>query len=141
MSRITRPSSAGAAANRSIAASASATSLSAPRSSSVSTRTPVAGMPHTSSCPSRNRWSTAARISGMASSRSPRRALSRAKYTLTIGNIAQEVSPAQEHVADLGQELLSAVTLGSRVAVHQRKAQRHPGEGHREVIAGSFGNP
>ena len=36
MSRITRPSSAGADANRSIAASASATSASAPRSSSVS---------------------------------------------------------------------------------------------------------
>jgi hypothetical protein len=33
-------------------ASASATSLSAPRSSSVSARTPVAGMPHTSSRPS-----------------------------------------------------------------------------------------
>jgi hypothetical protein len=39
-----------------------------------STRTPVAGMPPASSCPSRTRWSTAARRSGMASSRSPRRA-------------------------------------------------------------------
>ena len=37
MSRPTRPSSVGAAANRSIAASASATSPSAPRSSNVST--------------------------------------------------------------------------------------------------------
>ncbi len=85
MSRITKPSSAGAAANRSIAASASATSASAPRSSSVSTRTPVAGMPHCSSCPWRSRSSTAARMSGMAPSRSPRRALSRAEYTLTSG--------------------------------------------------------
>ena len=50
MSRITSPSSAWAAANRSIAASASATSPSAPRSSSVSTRTPVAGM-QDPSCP------------------------------------------------------------------------------------------
>ena len=89
MSRTTRPSSAGAAANRSIAASASATSPSAPRSSSVSTRTPVAGMPHASTVPSRTRSSRAARMSGMASSRSPRRALSRAEYTLTIANSAR----------------------------------------------------
>src|SRR6516225_4750830 len=27
------------------------------------------------------------------------------------------------------------------MAVHQRNAQRHPGEGHREVITGSFGYP
>ena len=85
MSRMTRPSSAGAAASRSVAASASTTSPSAPRSSSVSTRTPVAGTPNASSCPWRTRWSTAARMSGTASSRSPRRALSRATYTLTIG--------------------------------------------------------
>ena len=51
------------------------------------------------------------------------------------------MSPAQEHFADLGQELLSAVTLRSRLAVHQRKAQRHPGDGQREIITGSFGNP
>ncbi len=74
MSRGTEPSSAGAAASRSIAASASARSPSAARSSSVSTRTPVAATPCSSRCPSRNRWSTAARISGTASSRSPRRA-------------------------------------------------------------------
>ena len=61
-------------------------------------------------------------------------------YTLTIGN-SLRLCPAQEHVADLGQQLLSAVTLGSRLAVHQRNAQRHPGEGQREVITGSFGNP
>ena len=61
-------------------------SASAPRSSNVSTRTPVAGTPHPTSRPSRNRWSTAARMSGMALSRSPRRARSRAKYTLMIGN-------------------------------------------------------
>ena len=83
--------------------------------------------PTDSSCPSRNRWSTAARMSGIASSRSPRRALSRAKYTLTSGNSHRLCPPAQEHVADLGQELLSAVTLRSRVAVHQRQAQRRPG--------------
>ena len=77
----------------------------------------------------------------MAASRSPRRAPSRATYTLTIGNSAQDVFLADEHFADLGQKLVSAVTLRSRVAVHQRNAQRHPGEGQREVITGSFGNP
>ena len=77
-----KSSSVGAAANRSIAASASARSPVGRReSSSVSTRTPVAAMPHASSCPSRTRWSTAARMSGIASSRSPRRAFSRAKCT------------------------------------------------------------
>ncbi len=50
------------------------------------------------------------------------------------------MSLAQEHVADLGQEFLSPVTLGSRLMVHQRNAQRRPGEGQREVITGSFGN-
>jgi hypothetical protein len=50
------------------------------------------------------------------------------------------VFPAHEYVADLGQELVSAVTLGSRVAVQQRGAQRRPDDGHREVITGSFGN-
>ena len=93
MSWITK-SSDGGAANRSIAASSStsATSPSAPRPSSVSTRTPVAGTPHPSSRPSRNKWSTAARMSGMASSRSPRRALSRAEYTLTIGKSPRRYS-------------------------------------------------
>jgi len=61
MSRIAKPSSADAVANRSIAASASTTSPSAPRSSSISTRTPVAGTPHSSSRPSRDNSSTAAR--------------------------------------------------------------------------------
>ena len=55
--------------------------------------------------------------------------------------IAQQVSAAQEHVADLGQERLSAVTLRIRVAVHQRNAQRQPGQGQREVITGSFRDP
>ena len=128
MSRITRPSSAGAAANRSIAASASATSPSVPRSSSVSTRTPVAGMPHASSRPSRNRWSTAARMSGMASSRSPRRALSRATYTLTIGN-SHRLCPRRRNTS-----LTSASSFcpRSRSAAVWRctsaSAQRHPGE-------------
>ena len=45
-----------------------------PTVANVSTRTPVAGMPQPSSCPFRNRWSVAARMSGMAASRSPRRA-------------------------------------------------------------------
>ena len=35
---------------------------------------------------------------------------------------------------------LSALTLGSRVAVHQRKAERHPGEAQRVVITGAFGD-
>jgi hypothetical protein len=48
------------------------------------------------------------------------------------------VSPAHEYVADLGQELLSAVTLRSRVAVHQRKAQRQPGEDQREIVTELF---
>jgi hypothetical protein len=33
------------------------------------------------------------------------------------------------------------VMIRIRVAVYQRNAQRHPGEGQREVITGSFGNP
>ena len=39
-------------------------------------------------------------------------------------SIGQVVSPAQEQLADLGQQLLSAVALGSRWAVRQRNAQR-----------------
>jgi hypothetical protein len=35
---------------------------------------------------------------------------------------------------------VSAVSFGNCSAVHQRNAQHHPGEGKREVIAGSFGN-
>jgi hypothetical protein len=50
------------------------------------------------------------------------------------------VSLVFEHVADLGQECLSAVTLRSRLAVHQRDAQRHSGEGQRHIVTGSFGN-
>ena len=34
------------------------------------------------------------------------------------------MSLAQEHVADLGQEFLSAVTIGVRLPVHQRNAER-----------------
>ena len=53
---------------------------------------------------------------------------------------ANQLSEAQaeKHVADLGQERLSAVTLRIGVAVHQRMAQRHPGPGHRDVVTGSF---
>ena len=83
--RITKPSSAGSAANRATAASASATSPSVPRSSSVSTRTPVAAMPHINSCPWQNRWTTAARMPVVASSRSPRRAPSRARIDIEDG--------------------------------------------------------
>ena len=43
------------------------------------------------------------------------------------GYLAQVLSLAHEHFADFGQELLSTVTLGIRVAVHQRNAQCHPG--------------
>jgi hypothetical protein len=43
-------------------------------------------------------------------------------------------------LTDLCQELLCAVTLRSRLAVHQRNAQRRPGNGQREVITGPFGN-
>src|ERR1700722_11587635 len=55
--------------------------------------------------------------------------------------LAEIVSAAQELVADLGQQFLSAIALGSGSAVHQRNTQRHPGEGQRQVITGSFGNP
>jgi hypothetical protein len=55
-------------------------------------------------------------------------------------SIAQVVSLAHDHLADLGQQLLSAVTLRIRWAVHQRKARRSPGKGNHEVITGSFGN-
>ncbi len=56
-------------------------------------------------------------------------------------SIPQVVSLAFEHVADLGQKRLPPVTIRSLVAVHQRDAQRHPGERQRHVIAGSFGDP
>jgi len=36
---------------------------------------------------------------------------------------------------------VSPVTFRICVAVYQREAQRQPGEGHREVITGSLGNP
>ncbi len=86
MPRTARPSSPGVAAKRLMAASASVTSLASPRSSSVFTRTPVTGTFHISNVPSRNRWSAAERMSGIASSISPRRAFSRAEYALTKGN-------------------------------------------------------
>ena len=37
------------------------------------------------------------------------------------------LSPALNHVAEVLQQLLPAVTLGIRVAVHQRKARYYPG--------------
>jgi len=55
--------------------------------------------------------------------------------------IAQVVFPTDHRFADSREQLLSAVTLRSRVAVHQRKPQRHPGVGQRDVITGSFGDP
>src|SRR4029077_17587140 len=55
--------------------------------------------------------------------------------------IAPLLSPAQEYFADLGQQRLSAVTLAGSPAVHQRKTQRHPGDGQSEIVTGSFGNP
>ena len=51
------------------------------------------------------------------------------------------MSPAEEHFADFREHLLSAVTLGIRVAVHQRNAQHHPGVGYGVVITGSLRNP
>jgi hypothetical protein len=44
-------------------------------------------------------------------------------------SIPEVMCMACEHVADLGQERLSAVTLRSRLAVYQRDVQRHSGEG------------
>ena len=81
---VSPTSSARAAANRSIAASASATSSGPAIKQCLHQNTRRRNAP-SSSCPSRRRSSTAVRMSGMASSRSPRLALSRAKYTLTIG--------------------------------------------------------
>jgi class 3 adenylate cyclase len=86
----------------------------------------------------RNRWSTAARMSGMASSRSPHRALSRARYTLTSGT---------SHRRYRWRRNTPLTSVSSFVrghardgwTVYQRNAQRHPGEGHRVVISGSFG--
>ena len=80
MSRITKSWSPWTAANRSIAALASATSPSAPRSSSVSTRTPVAGTQYPS-CPASEQIVYRCAHLGMAPSRSPRLARSRAVYT------------------------------------------------------------
>jgi hypothetical protein len=51
--------------------------------------------------------------------------------------IAEVRSPLQ----DLGQKLYPAGTIRNRWAVHQCMAQRQPGEGQRNVITGSFGNP
>ena len=64
---------------------------SAPRSSSVSTRTPVAGMPHAQlSC--REQIVDGGAHERYAASRSPSRAVSRAVYTSTIGN-SRQVEP------------------------------------------------
>ena len=71
----------------------------------------IVGMPHASSRPSRNRSSAAARMSGMAPSRSPRHALSRAKYTLTLGKTLRWRPPRRNTWPIFGQQLLSAVTF------------------------------
>src|SRR5262249_433659 len=57
------------------------------------------------------------------------------------GAIGQEISSAQELLADLPHNPLSTLTLRSRLAVPQPNAQRHPGDRQREIITGSFGNP
>ena len=62
------------------------------------------------------------------------------RVDLDDGQIAPLLSLAQEHLADLGQELLSAVTLRSGVTVDQRKAQRQPGLGQCEIVTGALGN-
>src|SRR4051812_26923847 len=54
---------------------------------------------------------------------------------------AEVVSPAYKDIADLGQNVMSTVTIRTRLAVHQRNGQRSPDEGHRQVITGSFRNP
>ena len=46
---------------------------------------------------------------------------------------------AQEYVADVRQQLLSAVTLLSCLAVYERSAQRYLRVGQREIVSGSFG--
>ena len=140
------PSSAGAAANRSIAASASATS---PSAATVQQRlhqnTRRGNAPRQQLSLAEASWSTAARMSGIASSRSPRRALSRARYTLTSRN-SLRLCPRRTNTSPTSvQELLSAVTLRIRVAVHQRKAQSHPGVGQRHdrhrIVRQSVGHP
>ena len=122
---------AGRFANRSIASWASARSPSAPRSSSVSTRTPV---PQTA-YPSRPSWcnsSTARRITGMAASRSPPLALSRAADSSVIGNEGGNTLALP--LAGLRHQLQPAVTVGRGVPIQQRDTQRVLGESQCEIV-------
>ena len=95
-----------------------------------------------SSRPARNKWSTAARITGIAASRSPRLALSRAMYTSMIGKHAQVVSA---RAGTLSRTSASSFCPRSRSAGQSRctsaMAQREPGVGQREIITGSLGDP
>jgi hypothetical protein len=123
----------GAAANRSIAASASMRSPLAPRSSSVSTRTPVAGTQYPS-CPDRNRSSICAHLGyGTVAVAAPG-PLPRAPHVEDRKH-EQVEPPAQAHVADLPQHRQSALTLGRGLPMHQCHAQRPPGRAQREILA------
>ena len=51
------------------------------------------------------------------------------------------MSLAHKHFADLGQELLSAVTVGSRWRCTSATPSADLRVRQREVIAGTFGNP
>ena len=110
----------------SIAASASVTSL-RPRDPAVSPpEHPSQAMPHDSSCPSRNSWSAAASIA-VWPHRDRRAEPSPAPRTRHRSVDLRLALRAQEYVADLGQQLLSAVDAPRSVAVHQRHAQRRAG--------------
>ena len=95
-------------------------------------------MPHDSSCPTGARWSTAARIERYrlvaicAASRLTRYVRVKHRY------IAQELPAAYEHFADLGQQLLSAITVGIRVggetARGPRSASRSATGGYRRTV-------
>ena len=116
------------------------TSPSAPRSSSVSTKTPVAGTPIPAAVPRGTDRRSAARISGMAPSRSPRLARSRAVYTSTTGKSTQVEPPLQAHVADLP----STASPRSRSAGESRctsaMPSAHPGQAQREILTRSLGD-
>ena len=130
-----------AAANRSIAASASCYVTVGPALQQCLHQNTGRRERNTRAVPARNRWSTAAHIRCMAPSRSPRRP-SPARPTRRRSGVRTEVKPpAQAHVADSRQQLQSAVTLCDGVAMYQREAHRQPGIGQCEIVTGSFGDP
>ena len=125
ISRITRPSSAGAAANRSIAASASARhprhrapAASPPKSRSPQCNTRVSCMEQIVYRGAHLGYST---VAVAAPGPLPR--------GVHVHGRKQELvePPLQAHVADLPQHRQSALTLRRGLPMHQRHTQRHTG--------------